>query len=124
MFKFIFKIYYLLKIMSLIDWKMVFKNYDKNADNIIWIIQNRDFRSFCKRLITSPFLNDLALINAMSKLSTKFKIFIGYDTSKFKGRNVFYTISDWFNVFGLSNHALNMINVIKELEVLNEDQLK
>jgi hypothetical protein len=114
----ILKIFYFIGLLMKVDWFKILKLYKKNSENILWVYQRAPggLRAY---FFDNTFLNDLALVQSFVKSNTNFNLRIGLNIGNTSGKNIFYTISKDFNVFGLPNHSASLIHVVKELQKQN-----
>ena len=101
-----------------VNWIKLFIFHSKKSNNIIWIFPSYP-SNFYAYIAGNDLLNDLALIQSFISEGLSFKIKYGPKIGDLSKKNIFYTISRWFNIYNLSNHSSTMLNVISELTKQN-----
>ena len=61
-------------------------------------------------------LNDLALFKALSDSNCSFRLVLGSKIGPVIGKNIVYSISEQFNLFGFADHTYQLFNTIQYLE--------
>lgn len=87
-----------------------FRFYDRNSNNVIWIM-GLNIRYF----FTTSILWDLATISAIIKSRKSYSICINFDIKKLKSKHIFYTIHSKYNVFGFDNYVSIFDYLITEI---------
>ena len=108
----IFAFLYLFLKISKLKW---IKNYDKNADTIIWIKTN-PFTTLLRYLKHNDLLSDFSLIETIATRNIPFKIVIGKHIGKFNNKTIFYTVSENCNPYKLANYSATLFHTVHELE--------
>ncbi|WP_162846425.1 ATP-grasp domain-containing protein [Flavobacterium dankookense] len=91
------------------------KNYDKNADTIIWIKTN-PFTTLLRYLKHNDLLSDFALIESIAIRNIPFKIVIGNNIGKYNNKTIFYTVSENCNPYKVANYSATLFHTVHELE--------
>jgi glutathione synthase/RimK-type ligase-like ATP-grasp enzyme len=116
--KYILLIVYFFGLLAKVSWLKLFRLKTKGSKNIIWVYQLKS-GSLRNYFIHPTFLNDMALIQAFVDSNINFDIRVGFKIGDASGKNIFYSLSKDYNVFGLANHSATLINVVEELEKQN-----
>jgi hypothetical protein len=111
------KLYYLIYLISRVNWYRLFKLYNSKSDQLVWILQDNSIKGIVKSILNNHLLNDLALIQGLIELKRPFKIIVGKKIGPVSGKNIFYTISSQFNQFGLADHSKPLWQTVKSLEI-------
>ncbi|WP_136668959.1 RimK family alpha-L-glutamate ligase [Flavobacterium sp. H122] len=108
----IFAFLYLFIRISFLKW---FKNYDKNADTIVWIKTN-PITTLLRYLKHNDLLSDFALIEAIAQKDIPFKIVVGSNIGKYINKRVFYNVSENCNPYKLANYSATLYHTVKMIE--------
>lgn len=111
-------VFYFFGLLMKVDWLKIIKLNTKKSENILWVYQLTP-SSFRAYFFQNSFLNDLALIQSFVDFNTNFNLRIGLKIGNINSKNIFYTISKDYNVFGFPNHSATLIHIVEELEKQN-----
>jgi hypothetical protein len=111
-------VFYFFGLLTKVNWLKIIKLNSKKSENILWVYQLAP-GGLHAYFFDNNFLNDLALVQSFVQCNTNFNLRIGLNIGNTSGKNIFYTISKDFNVFGLPNHSATLIHVVEELEKQN-----
>jgi hypothetical protein len=113
-----YRILFLFRVWFSLNWLKFFRLYDTHSDNIVWLLPTfpnlKDIVSYLGSY--SEHLNDAALINGLLAANQPFRIVLGKKTGKLHRKNIFYTITPRFNIYGFHNYSTAMTAVIHQLE--------
>lgn len=108
------RLYRLLIALSRTHFLEYFRKYDKNSENVIWIM------GFGIRYIfTTSILWDLASISALIKSGKTFSLCLNKSIRGINGKDVYYTLHSKYNVFGFDNYVSVFDYLLKEINENN-----
>ena len=113
-----YRILFLFRVWSRLNWLKFFRLYDAHSDNIVWLLPTfpnlKDIVSYLGSY--SEHLNDAALLDGFLATNQPFRIVFGKKMGDFYNKSIFFTVTPRFNVYGFYNYSAAMTTVLQQLE--------
>lgn len=94
-----------------IDWRKVYKLYNKDAEVILWY-----YPRYRKNFFTQSIERDFAFINAFVEQNLPFRIYFGKKIGKFSNKKIFYSVTKFYDGNEFKNYAMILHHISKQLE--------